>query len=279
MHIPDSLRSLHIQLGRSVTKEFLDGWAKTVRWQGMDFVWLQTYVPWDDPKRIDWKTTAKKNELFVKQVEDEHRDVWFVQDTKGVKIKELIYAMGFAALKDGERIGEINGNKTISLARKRENLAAMLTWTKRKDHIFWFFSLLQYILFGGKKRVADMSISQKLSQMQAMHIKKSMIVVVTHEMEIDESLIQALGVHNKILWIHVFDAHELHGTHAAVVEYVWDVNRVVVHNTTQWQKTYTQMIADRLQLFKKIVTWAWWHHVVLDATGDIVKDLMKHIRK
>ncbi len=46
-------------------------YALRKKWLGWDFSEMRTYAPWDDRSKIDWKTTAKKNTLYVKEYEQE----------------------------------------------------------------------------------------------------------------------------------------------------------------------------------------------------------------
>lgn len=95
---------------------------------------------------IDHKTSAKTGEMRVKEFDEERGvNVWFVEScslhpqplsrsesgaclpgSRREKVREVMYVLGYAILKNGDRIGMIDGDETIGLNAKRETLAVLV---------------------------------------------------------------------------------------------------------------------------------------------------------
>jgi uncharacterized protein (DUF58 family) len=85
--------------------------------QGIEFAEIREYVPGDDIRSIDWKVTARYNHPFIKEyAEERDQTFYFMADisgsgtfgsrtTKQQKILELVASLGFAALKNNDRVG------------------------------------------------------------------------------------------------------------------------------------------------------------------------------
>src|SRR5205809_1612207 len=86
---------------------------------GTEFYSMRKYVPGDDPKRINWKASARQNELIVNETEAERiTDVMVVLDTDVTIFEEAedeLFERGVRAaasmasllLKQGNRVGLI----------------------------------------------------------------------------------------------------------------------------------------------------------------------------
>jgi len=110
--------------------------------QGIEFSEIREYVPGDDIRSIDWKVTARYNHPFIKEyTEERDQTFYFMADisgsgtfgsktTKQKKILELIASLGFAALKNNDRIGlclfSDKVEKFIPAKRGRKHLVSIL---------------------------------------------------------------------------------------------------------------------------------------------------------
>lgn len=93
---------------------------------GLDVADLREYQPDDDVRRIDWNVTARMNEPFVRQY-DEDRDltVWFLVDrspsmqfghserSKEVVVAELVTALSRLFTNRGNRVGAVLWNNAV----------------------------------------------------------------------------------------------------------------------------------------------------------------------
>lgn len=112
------------------------------RGQGIEFAEIREYVPGDDIRSIDWKVTARYNHPFVKEyTEERDQTFYFMADisgsgsfgsetTKQKKILELVASLGFAALKNNDRVGLLlfsdRVEKFITAHRGRKHLVGIL---------------------------------------------------------------------------------------------------------------------------------------------------------
>ena len=112
------------------------------RGQGIEFAEIREYVPGDDIRSIDWKVTARYNHPFIKEyTEERDQTFYFMVDisgsgtfgsetTKQKKILELVASLGFAALKNNDRIGlclfSDKVEKFIPAHRGRKHLVGIL---------------------------------------------------------------------------------------------------------------------------------------------------------
>ncbi|MCK9602370.1 MAG: DUF58 domain-containing protein, partial [Sphaerochaeta sp.] len=113
------------------------------RGQGIEFAEIREYVPGDDIRSIDWKVTARYNHPFVKEyIEERDQTFYFMADisdsgsfgsetTKQKKILELVASLGFAALKNNDRVGLLlfsdRVEKFIPAHRGRKHLVGILS--------------------------------------------------------------------------------------------------------------------------------------------------------
>lgn len=93
---------------------------------GLDVADLRQYQPDDDVRRIDWNVTARMDEPFVRQY-DEDRDltVWFLVDrspsmqfghnerSKEVVVAELVTALSRLFTNRGNRVGSVLWNNAV----------------------------------------------------------------------------------------------------------------------------------------------------------------------
>lgn len=93
---------------------------------GLDVADLREYQPDDDVRRIDWNVTARMNEPYVRQY-DEDRDltVWFLVDrspsmqfghderSKEIVVAELVTAMSRLFTNRGNRVGSVLWNNAV----------------------------------------------------------------------------------------------------------------------------------------------------------------------
>ncbi len=93
---------------------------------GLDVADLREYQPDDDVRRIDWNVTARMNEPYVRQY-DEDRDltVWFLVDrspsmqfghnerSKEVVVAELVTALTRLFTNRGNRVGSVLWNNAV----------------------------------------------------------------------------------------------------------------------------------------------------------------------
>ena len=280
MQIPSSLQALHLQLGRSISSAFLNSYTNTIRGQWLEFVELRSYVSGDSIKRIDRKTTAKKNETFVKEVEEKVFDIWFVKEsnTENIKIKEILYVLGFAALKHGDRIWLLDGTRTLVPSRKREQLRKIV-WNIKKKKVT-FSAKLRWLFFWKSNVSKKKSIEENLRNVIKKWITGAMIIIVTDGSEINKSLIQWVGQKNKLLWIHAISVAEKTGEwHTEYTQFFsWGWSRLITTDD-EFRKRWRNSIWESIHKFQQIFWSVWWKYIALNVDEDIAQWLLASLHQ
>mgnify|MGYP001237097285 CR=1 FL=1 len=120
------VRSIDIQTKGWVDSIFSGAYHSRFKGQGIHFNEVRQYVYGDDVRRIDWTVTAKLNEPYIKEFEEE-RDLTvllaidmsqsqFYQSTSSSKLDkalELAATLGFSAMNNGDQVGLILFTDTI----------------------------------------------------------------------------------------------------------------------------------------------------------------------
>lgn len=110
--------------------------------QGIEFTDIREYVPGDDIRAIDWNVTARLNHPYIKEFTEERDQTFYlVADYSGSaafgleipkfeRMIEISAAIGFAALKNNDRVGLCiftdRVEKFIPARRGRKHLIRML---------------------------------------------------------------------------------------------------------------------------------------------------------
>ncbi|PCI25480.1 hypothetical protein COB57_02060 [Candidatus Peregrinibacteria bacterium] len=138
--ILSQLRHINIRSRRKSTDVFFGNYRSAFHGQGVEFHSLRPYENGDDVRRIDWKTSAKKDSLFVKKFQETHeKTVCCILDTSasmnfGTSQKKSETALlalaliSFSALKDGEKCGALFYNNTLKYIPPKKH-------TKQLSHI------------------------------------------------------------------------------------------------------------------------------------------------
>ena len=294
MQIYPSLQQLHLTLGRSISSQFLWNFATKFTWQGMEFADVRWYVAGDPIKRIDWKTSAKKwGDLYIKEfVEERQLKLWFVSSlspspslgegsaSKLAKAREVIYALGYAAIRNGDKIGLIDWSQTVKMWGKRETLWTILREEKKeKRKKRW--EIVKHVLGWVNVGRQKLSLEKKLQQLVQMKESGTLVVIVTDRIDLDHKLIKQVGSKNEILRVHLFSAQEL--ALRSDVEYIRFGSEVVAAVQTpcrasvHWQvaSVYENAVQESLQEMRRLVQWVWGRYVRMHTEDDVVRELMK----
>jgi len=282
-----SLQKLHLTLGRSISSQFLWNYVTTFKWQGMEFADVRWYMAGDPVKRIDWKTSAKKWwELYIKEyVEERQLKLWMMCDLaedkspwgkspKLQKAREVMYALGYAAIRNGDRIGRIDGWATVKLWGKWETLFRII-WREEKLRKW---GLLRHILRGKKKDISSdkNTLEIKLRQIVQMKQTGTLVVIISDWTDIDEKLVKQIKAKNEILWVHIFSKQE------TLLEsedgYIQFEDRFIASSkweVTGIQQSYTALVQEKLQETQRLVQSVWGRYVQIDTGDDVVRELMR----
>ena len=204
------------------TSNILEGTYRSVyRGKSMNFENLREYVINDDEKDIDWKASARSDNLLVKQFTAEKKhNIMLVMDT-GIKMdgdttlneakKEIaLYSagtIGYLAIKNGDYMGMIyNCQDNILYKPFKYNL----------------FNLEEYLTEYEKDNILDNQEGiEKTLRYLYKHITKRMIIFIITDIEgmenIPEKLLKELSSVHDVLFINIGDA-SMFGEHGFDLE-------------------------------------------------------------
>jgi uncharacterized protein (DUF58 family) len=120
------IRAIDIQTKGWVDSIFSGAYHSRFKGQGVHFNEVRQYAVGDDVRRIDWTVTAKLNEPYIKEFEEE-RDLnviiavdmsqsQFYQSTKDSKLDralEIAAVLGFSAVTNGDQVGLLLFTDTV----------------------------------------------------------------------------------------------------------------------------------------------------------------------
>lgn len=137
------VRHLEISANNTIDSLFAGNYKSAFRGRGLEFADIRPYDTSDDVRDIDWKTTSKHGELFVKTYHESRDNTLFfvidgsasmqfssTQQMKYERLLETFSLLAFSALKNGDRIGALwyDGEKTKIFPPKKgkKNLLQIL---------------------------------------------------------------------------------------------------------------------------------------------------------
>lgn len=113
-----SLKRLEVLTKDLVNTSFLGSYKSVFKGKGLEFAEYRAHMPDDDANLIDWKASARGNQLLVKEfVEERNLNVFFLIDISNSmtlssipKLKceyaaEFVSCLSYAMLKTGDNIG------------------------------------------------------------------------------------------------------------------------------------------------------------------------------
>ncbi|MBS3090339.1 DUF58 domain-containing protein [Candidatus Pacearchaeota archaeon] len=118
VNIPQAIRQFEIAIKKTVVTRIIGQYKSIFRGRGLEFDRYVPYNPSDDAVRIDWKASARANELLMKEyVEERDLQIFFLIDVSNSmvfgstpKLKneytlEISAALANFMLKEGDRVG------------------------------------------------------------------------------------------------------------------------------------------------------------------------------
>lgn len=198
------LRKLEIGALRLVDGRFLGEWSSNVRGQGLDFQDLREYVPGDDVRHLDWKATARSGRAQLRRFsEDRQQSIWIAIDLsasmRGAKAefaRELLAALGWAAIKQSDRFGVLGFTDRVELHRPPARGEAQL-WASLED------------VLGHEAASPKTSLGPAWSFFSRRPTHRSTIIVLSDfRAELDSPGLGALASRHELLAFRIHDPRE-----------------------------------------------------------------------
>ncbi len=137
------VRYLEISANNKIDSLFAGNYRSAFKGRGVEFADIRPYDTGDDVRDIDWKTTSKQGELFVKTYHESRDNTLFflidgspslqfssLPQKKYERLLETFSLLAFSAVKNGDRVGILfygNGEERIFPPKKgRRNVLKIL---------------------------------------------------------------------------------------------------------------------------------------------------------
>lgn len=239
-----SYQALKIKLSRKLSGEFFGSFMTAFTGQWSEFSHLREYVYADSVRKIDWKTTAKHNKTFIKNYQQQ-RDIsaLFIIDssqsllfgsktqTKLDTLKEVFYILASAAT--------YNDFKVTSMV-----------WDQLFSQSNGEISIIQTLNSLDKISKDIQHSSHPIPDALYPRIKNKLIFVLSDK--IPSKQLGMLAQNNDLVYIHIFDELEQHGSQEIFRINIWSIASIFSKkNNTHYTKRQQQDTEDLTQALKQ----------------------------
>ncbi|HEY5713937.1 MAG TPA: DUF58 domain-containing protein [Candidatus Gracilibacteria bacterium] len=195
--IKKSLQKLEITTNRSVTSLFSGNYKSAFKGRGVEFSDIREYAPGDDMRMIDWRTSAKKDELYVKKFQETRElSMIFLIDGSGsmffgsehhTKIDILLHTVAMLAL------SALKSNDRVGAFFFQEDIIEMILPRKGRSHFWRLLSAVEAL----KTHMiyAKSNTTKALQHIHKTRLSRSIIFLLTDQIDPhDETLIKWLRI-------------------------------------------------------------------------------------
>jgi len=186
-----------------------------LRGRGMDFDEVRIYQPGDDPRRIDWRVTARTGKPHTKLYHDEReRPIFLLVDYgaslffgsrvafKSVIAAQVAALLGWAAIHHGDHVGALifSGEKHIELPP-----------TSRQAGLLPILHALVNNASPHSLYTKENALSKALRRVRKVARPGSLIFIISDFVHVDEGAKQSLSQlvrHNDVIAAHISDPLE-----------------------------------------------------------------------
>lgn len=187
-------KDIEIKIKKKLSQDFLGLFNSTFKWLWTEFDSLREYVPWDSVKSIDWKTTAKYQDVFVKNFEEQKEmkalflidnsesfDFWSEYLTKRDTLKDVFYLLSYSCLNSWFSLWAYVWNKYINYKKNKENIYRILDFIDNTNSNIDIFDWID------------------------LKIRNNLIFILTDKTDFDIQLFKYLSKDNELIIINIFD--------------------------------------------------------------------------
>lgn len=260
------------------SRGFLAGNYKTLfdgAW--IEFEDLSQYSFWDNVKSIDWLTSAKRNDIYIKKFQEEKEfpvlfmfdisssmNFWFEDNSKLDTAEDIFKILALSWLKTNSPIWAsfFQDNQVINIEPKRWKLNILRT--------------LKYFSELDKNNISsNNSIGTIMDYLFKNKVKNNIIFLFSDKTIIEkDNKIKALAIQNDLIYIHVSDSFENELSSEWLVSFGNSLlSRVVNFSNNSKKKRYIEERYNQLEELKKNLVSIWWSCIQVDDKSDYYKIL------
>lgn len=209
--ITKQIQNLDITTSRQVNEIFSGNYKSSFRGQGIEVTNLRKYVEGDPYKNIDWQTTAKKGDIYIKEFQESRELTSMVivdtsssmnftstSRTKQSTAIQFAATILFSALKNGDKFGAIIFNNKTKI---------FIPPQKGKTHLL---RILREIIFQYQNnQFTKANTAEALKYLNQVVKKHTICFLLTDELN-PNSLSQLKIANNKhdLIFVNIFDNFE-----------------------------------------------------------------------
>ncbi len=275
----DALRSLELVALRRLDGLLQGDYRGLFPGPGSEWADARTYVPGDDPRRIDWPVTARSGETMVRDtIADHELELWLVVDTsaslafgtgraeKSTVARDLAGTLGLVAARGGNRVGCVTaGSGTVVPARAgRAHLGSILATLDRPAD-----------------GTTD-ALAASLAALGRVTTRQGMVVVISDFLATDNwpRLLRALAARHDAIAIEVVDERELALPNVGLVQLVdpeTGRRRLVDTRDQKVRVDYALAAHEQRARIAASIRGAGAQHLRVRTDGDWITDLVRFV--
>lgn len=276
------VKLLELNVKKRLSSDFLWAFKTAFKGSGMIFHDLREYVVGDSIKNIDWKTTAKYNDVYVKNYEEERNlKILFALDiSKGIefwseeKIKldlllEIFFILAFSASKDLDTLWVLlyNGDTYDYIDFK--------SW---EENIFRAVNKINTLLKTNKAK--DNLNTNLFKKLESLKIKNSLIFVLSDKTDFDSSAFKVFWQVNEIVFISIYDYFENNLSDKKFSLNLkwakWFLS--IFFGNDEKRKKYITLRKQKIENFKNKLRESYIDYIYMDTKTDVFRELLKFFK-
>lgn len=207
MNTYKKIKTFELKFKKNLWSNLFWAYKSAFIWSWIEFSEIKQYAYWENIKNIDWKTTAKKWELYTKKYEEE-------RDLNVIFVLDISKSMNFWSkdITKKQLQEEIFYTLWLSAIENDDNVWAIIYDEEIKEFIFpkkWFWNLYKILEKLEQNWTKNKNTINILKEIIKRHIKKSLIFILTDDEKIDdEKVLKIASKENQIIIINIFDFFE-----------------------------------------------------------------------
>jgi hypothetical protein len=254
---------LDFKLSKNLASNLFWIYKTTFHGNWIDFAEHRQYTFWDSIKDIDWKSSAKTWNIYIKKYEEERdlnvlflldisksMDFWSEKIKKSEIMEDIFYSLAFSAIQNDDNIWAIiydeNIKEIIPVSKWAQNIFRILDLIEKHKTVD---TSIYGVYWNSKDMINRISTNENnktlkvLEHINKMNIRKNLIFILTDDTNFDdENLLKLAWIENELIIVNIFDYFENNLLDENVS--FWVSNQNNFWNIDLWDK-------KRLEQYKK----------------------------
>lgn len=279
------IKEIEIHVRKTLNSDFFGAYNTHFLWNGLEFSDLREYVPGDSVKRIDWKTTARQNDVFVKNFEQE-RDLkvfffldvsstmhfWSRNKTKFQTLVELLYTLWFAAVKSGDTVWAYIYNWNV------QRFIDFGKWEETLQKIAYACHEMQQV---SQSDIWENIFETHIKNLQKLKIKDALVCICSDTLNISSKVFKGLNARNELLYCNIFDSFEnvLCEENIAFSFSQWKKSFWWFFSSQEKSRTYRSLRQNKIQTLSRDLLSSRIDYLCFDESTHIYIAFLKYFKQ